>query len=450
MTETISIPEVPTTGKWPLRLTPPPWTGRFVLLLQAQPVVGLRCAAVSLMVVGAFTGWLQPVLSEPLSAIELFVAVPGGPFRAVTFGLILLMAVALAIAGLIRLGRRQRLWNELAALLAVTSTVGFLLQAAFVDTRVQERVSHDRSDLTNLQLLVGYKIPRPDVTTLGPIPLPDGAAEVFSALRLGFFLALTGALLFTATLSRQPKGVGVDRAHRLGRWAVGTMAVLLFAVPVVDSALAHRDLDRARDAAANGDDAAAVALYESALRPGVGLDADPDVVSDFGMSQVRLRPTDSPASVLATSRLQLQAGNDLPALNTVVQAIDRWPMSEALRDEFAAQAFDYLRRRGAPAGVRQLMSPQNDSAILRIALAKYELPAGDNPAATADAIEADGLTTDSDVRSVALTFLSIAQSRSGDLTTGRQTLLAAVESDTEYVNVMARSLLTGLYTTLPQ
>jgi hypothetical protein len=410
----------------------------------------VRYPAVGLLSAGLWGAWLQPVLSEPLRAAAIPVELPFGSLSIVTWGLLVAAAILFAVVGLLPWGRRQPVWTDLSAVLSMTSTVGFLIQSALVDGALQARLARDRSDLASLQLIVGYRIPRADITTLGPIPLPDAAADVFSALGSGFFLALAGAVLMSiGALAQHRSGLHRDPVGRRVVLTVSAVVVVAIAASVIDRGLGQWDLARAQAAAADGDDQSAVALYESAQGHGNLVGADPDLAAQYGISQLRHGPADGPAAGIASSRLQVQVGKDLDALQTLADAAQRWPADQALRDEFTAQAFAYLKKRQTPQPVRALLSAEVDSPLIRVTLAKYELAGGDNPTATADAHRANEIAGNDDLRSVALTYLSVAQSRSGDLIEGRRTLLAAVDADKEFVNVMARSLLTGLYTTLP-
>ena len=232
------------------------------------------------------------------------------------------------------------------------------------------------------------------------------------------------------------------------RWLTLVLIALL-AVLLVQNAFVSWQIRQAESAAAVGNDQGAVAHYQRALNSTGKVENNADLLAAYGVSQLRLGRADGPAAQLASSRLLLQTGKDLAALRLIAAAADRVPSNTALHDEFTAQAVDFLRAHSAPQTVRALVTSRNDSAILRTTLARYEVTTGDNPAAISDARIAVSLAEDDDVRSAALTFLSVALSRSGDMIQGRQTLAAAVAADHNYVNVMARSLLTGLYTTLP-
>jgi hypothetical protein len=231
---------------------------------------------------------------------------------------------------------------------------------------------------------------------------------------------------------------------------LSAVAVVVLAIGLAQSTVAAWALRRAEVAAATGDYTSAVARFRTAFSQEGGLGSRPDTAAEYGTSLLRIGATDAPEAQLASSRLQLQAGHDLTALRTVATASGRWPANTALRDEFTTQALGYLRRRADPESVHRLLPRNADCAVLRVTLAKYELATGDNPAAITDARTAESMTADVEVRSIALTFLALGQSRSGDLIGGRRTLLAAVDADRDYVNVMARSLLAGLYTTAPQ
>lgn len=405
---------------------------------------------------GLWGSWLHPVVSEPLGAFQLPLVLPGGPYAFATWGIPVLVAVVLAVVGLLPWGRTRPVTTELAALLAVLATVGFVLQSCLVDFALQERLARERADLANLQLLVGYRIPRPTISTLGPVPLPAAAADVVSGLRAGFFLALIGAAVLAVAAVRR-RGARAVRGwrplpgttgRRIVRGAVAAIVAVL-ALTALEGARARWDLRSAAASAATGDDRAAVASYRAALARGGGLTENRDVVARSGVAQLRVGEAEGAAVQLASSRLLLQAGKDREALESLASAVLRWPDDTTLRDEFGSQAFALLRRRSEPQLVHALVSTGTDTAVLRIALAIHELSAGDHPAAMADARRATELAADPDVRSIALTLLSVAQTRSGQPLEGRATLLEAVRADAQSVNVMARSLLAGLYTTVP-
>ena len=412
-------------------------------------VVGTRVAGVVLLAAGLVLPWVQPVLGAPMTATHLFVVTPTGSQRLVSWGLTLAIAAVLSGAGLTRWGRRHPLVTDLAAVVAGWSVLGFLLQSLLVDFGLQEMLRVGRAELAEVQRLVGYRIPRPTVTTVGPVPLPTDAAEVVSALRIGFYAALLGAvLLLVAAWTAHRRSL---RRPADGRALVAVLAVVAAAVlvTVVQGAWVRLDLDRARGAAAQGADPAAVTFYSAALGRASGVGRNPDVLADLGVSELRSGPADGPAAALAASRLELQSGRDLEAMQMIAQAAETWPAESALQTEFRTQALTYLRLHTTTQPVRAVLTGLVDGPVLRLAMAKVDLAVGDNPAAIVDARAAQRLTVDHDVLSTALTLRSVAESRSGDLAEGRRTLVAAVEADTDYVNVMARSLLVGLYTTVP-
>jgi len=432
-----------------------PWlssSGRLTWIVRsARALNGPRWLALVLLVPGLSRGWLQPALSAPLRATDINVTVPGMPGPQVSWGLLLAVGLMLALVGITPWGNRRPAWTMAAALLTVFATLGFLLQSCLMDVALQQRLQRDESDLLALQRLMGYQIPRPHLTTLGPVPLPGPTADVFSGLRSGFYLALIGAVLLAAGAATRRSRLG-SVAGRRGRPAVVLLAaaiVVLLSAGVADSAVDTRALSGARAAAAAGDDKAAVAQFRRALGHRIGADSRPNTAAEYGTALLRIGSNAGPEAQLAASRLQRDAGRDLAALQTVAAASDHWPANAALRDEFTMQAFDYLRRHEVSQAVHRLLPRNADSALLRVTLAKYDLSTGDDQTAMTDARAAESLTTDADMRSVALTFLAVGQTRSGDLIGGRRTLLAAVDADTSFVNVMARSLLAGLYTTLP-
>jgi hypothetical protein len=412
----------------------------------ALPTIGL--------LLGLGRGWLQPALHPSASAFRLDVVLPATDLRPISWGLILATAVVLVAVAQTSWGHPRALFGELAAVLSVTATLGFLIQSCFVDHGLQRRMSRDTADLAALQRIAGFTIPRPHLTTFGPIPLPNGAAEIFSGLRSGFYVALVSSIALAFVMLKRHRRADSAAAapnRNRPRPVVLALAVVLLALTanLLQVGVAEYNLSQARTAAVTGDDASSIRHFKAALAQGVGLSQQPDIAAEYGLALIRGGATTSAPLQLAASRLLLLAGRDLPALQTVGEAARRWPTDSSLQDEFVTQALRYLQRRGAPQAVHLAMSASVDRPVLRVALSRYEIVSGDNPSAITDARAAASLARDTEVRSVALTFLSIAQTRSGETAEGRRTLLDAVDADKDYVNVMARSLLTGLYSTLP-
>jgi hypothetical protein len=404
-----------------------------------------------LLLGGYWRGWVQPSFGGAERPTALYLGVPGlAGQRVVSIGSLLIVTMILVVVSMTAWGRQRLALSEVTAILGVGITLSFLASASLVDGALRAKLDRNAQDKVALQQMVRFPIPRPNITTLGPLPLNHQFSLIFSALRSGFYLTLLATILLVATAAARRRDRPRDRDA--SAWATAALLIVALAIPAastIQGLLAAHAIKLGEQDSAKGNDAAAAQHFKRALQLDGTLRALPDTAASRGQSLLRLGVTDDADAQLARARLELGAGLDTAALKTLSTASARWPSDVALRSEFVSQGLQFIAKRGAAEQVHQVLPQGVTSPVLRIAMAKAELAEGDNPQAAADARAAAEVTDDEEIRSVALTLLSIAQSRSGDAVGGRLTLLRAVQADSQSVNVIARSLLTGLYTTVP-
>lgn len=394
--------------------------------------------------------WLQAELGPGLSAADLPLQLPGlgRPFGASWSAVVIGLAAAHLVVAAVP-ARHQAVAARTGVALSVAALGGFLLVGGFTDEALRQRLLDARDELDTVRRIVGYGIPRPSVTTLGPLELPPGAAAVVSALRVGFLLALLAGGLSVATWVLARRGAAEHRTSP-GRAVWGPRAVVaaLGAVVVLVAVQAGRAswlADRAaialgedRLVAARADAAAAVQLNDTlSARPALQ-----QTMADVATATA----TGPPALQLyGRSLLALDAGHPDDALGLAVRAAEAAPGVEPYRDAVCRQATALAAGVGDVDTVRSLVpvSQRCDATLLQLAVS--ELDAGRYDLVGDDAGQLSRQTPDEDVRSAALTVLARARLAAGDLVGGRTLLQRAITADPNDVNVVARALGTGLY-----
>ena len=98
-----------------------------------------------------------------------------------------------------------------------------------------------------------------------------------------------------------------------------------------------------------------------------------------------------------------------------------------------------------PAPVQGLPAPVADNDLVRFTRGRLEVETGQFTTGASDLRRVATEAASPDLRSAALTYVSMAQQAQGDLVGARQTLVRAVAEDTRHNNVVARAAATGLY-----
>jgi hypothetical protein len=395
--------------------------------------------------------WLRTSLGAPLSAAELPFQLPGlgRPFGAAWSAVVIVLAIAHAGVAAVP-ARHQAVAARTGAALSVTAVGGFLLLGSAADHALGQRLLNGEAGLDTVRRIVGYRIPRPSVTALGPFELPTGAAVLASALRAGFLLALVAATLSVALWIFTRRSAAPDPAADIG-WAVWVprivvaslgVVVLLVALQASRAAWLH---DRAATKIADGRLDSARADVTAAIGVNDTLQAVPAVQQLLGDVAAATSTGPTAQQLYGRSLLAQDAGRYDDALDLAVQAADAVSWQQSYADNVCRLAT--ARAASAPGidPVRSLVPVSRRCDLTLLQLASSELAAGRYDLLRVDAGELSRQTPDGDVRSAALTMLAEASLATGDLAGGRTLLQQALAADPEDLNVVARALATGLY-----
>jgi len=414
----------------------------------------------SVALVGALVlPWLTTALGVTSGAGQLHVRLPGWYWLdAVTFQDILGVALALAAIGWVLQGRPSRAerpawrnhasaWFRAAGALAALAGLGFLLQLLVSDARAGLALHADQADMTLLTSQLTYRLPQPQVTALAFVPLGASQALVFSALRMGWYLTVLAALLLTLAPAGRRRG-HAPPTNLLMRWGPA-FVVSLLALPFVLGLLRAGAADvAASDAdglAAAADYPSAAARYADALSLNPDLAFDPAVLAGQGRARLQSGLASPAAGSFALALDQAAAQQDAAAMATLGRAIAADPGNPVFSRTLVQVAVAFALTGHTPLALQGGPTPVPGSVLALFTRGQLEVQAGELTQAVSDLKLAVSLTASTEIRSAALTDMSIAQQREGDVIAARRTLQAALAADPGGYNVVARALAAGLY-----
>jgi hypothetical protein len=346
-------------------------------------------------------------------------------------------------------GRYQAAAARTAAVLSLTAVPGLVLLGSFTDHALQQRLLDGQASLDAVRRIVRYTVPRPSVTTIGPLGLPTGAAALVSAVRLGLVLALVAATLSGGVWvlsGRQPAAAGGPRTG--ARWVPRIVVVALGILVLLVTVQAWRASwlsGRAAVALADGRPADARADLSAAIGANGTLRAVPAVQQLLGDTATATGTGSSAEQLHGQSVLMADAGHQDEALAFAVRAAAADPGQQAYTDQVCRLATARAAGAAGIDAVRSLVPVDQRCDLALLQLADTELTAGRYDLVAIDAGQLSRQTPDRDVRSAALTMQARAALAAGDLASGRALLRQALAADPEDLNVIARALATGLY-----
>jgi tetratricopeptide (TPR) repeat protein len=432
-----AVPHVPGPTAWAL--------GR----AETVRLVAAACAGMYALALGL--PWIRANLGAPLSAGDLPLYLPGlgRPFGATWSAVVIVLAVT--HAGVVAVpARYQAMAARTAAALSVTALGAFLLLGAFADRAMGQRLLNGQEALDTVRRIVGYRIPRPSVTTLGPLELPSGAAAFASALRAGSLLALVagglsvGLWLLTRRGAAGVRPAAVGRAVWVPRIVVATLGIVVL-VMAVQTWRAVWLYDRAAEQLTEGRLAAARADVTEAIALNDTLQAAPEVQQLLGDLATATGIDPAARQFYGRSLLAEDAGRFDDALDFAARAAEEASWEQSYEDNVCRQATALASSAPGVDVVRSLVPVTRRCDLTLLQLAASELAAGRYDLVSVDAAQLSRQTPDEDVRSAALTMLARARLTAGDLGEGRTLLQQALADDPDDLNVVARALASGLY-----
>ena len=261
-------------------------------------------------------------------------------------------------------------------------------------------------------------------------------------LRFGWYLLIVAGV-FLAGRVRRP----VTRPQRIA-WRVSGVALVVALVGLVFGFVSQIDLDSAIQAVASGHPAAASDLASSAVswNPQVAYDsgleralgaaqADQGQVTGLAEYSEAVRPLAKDVTLLEQAQLFGEA------LHSIPPGSPAYAVAEADVVSFLSNAT--LNARNPT--LLNLAAGQLGSPAVGFTIGHFAYEAGDNGVAITDLEQAYHDTTNSEVRSLALTYVALAWERRGNVALFRKNIVAAVKADGLNENVYARELAAGLY-----
>jgi hypothetical protein len=297
-----------------------------------------------------------------------------------------------------------------------------------------------QSAIINSQFLTNNNTPAP--TQFLGVSFDGRTLVLLYALRLGWYL-LPVAGLFLAGRLRRP-ATGPQRVAR----TLTAVAVVAVIVGLALGSAAQSDLDDGIQAVAAGRPAAGQDLIASALRLNPQLAYDAGLQQALGQAQADQGRVEGLADFAEAQR---PAGKDLTLLEQAQlfgQAVAAVPASTPAGQVIRADVVSFLANATITVknpNVLTLVNGETGAPAVTFSIGRYDYEAGASALAITTLRQAYADTSNSEVRSLALTYIALAYQRLGDEAAFRRSIVAAVRADSLNENVYARELSAGLY-----
>lgn len=414
------------------------------ILAGTKQAVSVRFALGIIAAVGGLVlPWVGLSLTPSLSAWDLHVSLGAVPLVGhLSYGLVMAVLTVCALVSFVRargtptLVTRAVGWGYLG--LSVTFVVTTRLVGIGTMFKLQSDVS--QSAIVNSQFLTNNGTPAP--TQFLGINFDPKTEVLLYGLRLGWYLVLVAGLFLVGRVGRP-----TNRPQRVG-YALSGLAVVVVLVGLLLGSLSQSDMDKGIQAVATGQYAAGQSLLSSAQR------LNPQVAYDTGFEQAlgQAQADQGELSGLADfAQAERPVGKDLTLLEQAQlfgEAISSLPPGSAASAVVQANVVSFLAN--ATISVKNpnlltLVKSQLSSPAVSFSVGRYDYEAGASSLAITMLERADADTDNSEVKSLALTYIALAWQRLGNEAAFRTNIVAAVEADTLNENVYAREISTGLY-----
>ena len=400
--------------------------------------IGLALAAVSLLL-----PWLGLTLRPSLSAWRLTLSLGPVPLAGhVSYGVVLAPLLVCAAVSFVRARGRPTPCTRVTGWVLIASPLLFVLTTRLVGAATMFTLQSDASQtqIINSQFLTNNDVPPP--TQFLGVTVDQKTLLLLYSLRLGWYLMVAAGVVLAGRVTRPSTTLQrcVGAAAVLSALAVGAALVL--------GSLAQDRLDDGIQAVATGRPVAGAQLLASALTLNPSLAYDADLEQGLGEAQAdqgqksgladyaeAVRPVGRDLTLLEKAQLFGEATAALPAgtpAGTVVRADLATFLAEAT---ITSKNPDLLSLVG-----RQLGAP-----AVTFSLGRYYYEAGADSLAISMLERTEHETDNSEVRSLALTYIALAALQASNEAGFRADIVAAVRADTLNENVFAREIAAGLY-----
>lgn len=386
--------------------------------------------------------WLGLNLSPSLSAWHLHFSLGAVPLVGhISYGLVVAVLAACAAVSLVRSGGWATTVSRAVGWVFIALSLVFVVTTRLVGgaTLFALQTDASQSHIINSQFLTNNNTPAP--TQFLGLDFDSKTIVLLYALRMGWYFLLVAGLVLAGRLSRPS-----TRPQRVAAWAAAA-AALVVVVGLVLGSVAQSDLDDGIQAIDTGRPVAGQQLLASAqrLNPQIGYDsglqlalgqAQADQGNQSGLADYAeaIRPGGVDLTLLQQAQLFQRALAEVPAGTVAGQVLRANVVGFLANATVTAKNPDLLN----------LVAGALGSPAVSFSVGRYYYEAGADTLAIAT-LDRTARTDNSEVRSLALTYIALSWLQLGNEAKFRQYIVAAVKADILNENVYARELSTGLY-----
>jgi hypothetical protein len=410
----------------------------------ARHTVAVRIGLALLLAVGSLAiPWLGLTLSPSPSAWRLTFSLGAVPLlHHLSYGLVVAALTLCATVSFIRSRGRATVVTRGVGWSFVALSLIFVVTTRLVGAATMFTLQSDanQTQVINSQFLTNNNIPPPS-QFLG-VNFDNKTLLLLFGLRLGWYLLPASGILLAGRL-RRPS----TRAQRAAVY-LSALAAVTVVVGLWQGATAQSDLDNGIQAVATGRPVLAQQDIASALRLNPDTAYDPSLQQALGQAEANrglqtgladyaeaVRPVGKDLTLQEEARLFGKAIAALPA-NT--------PAGAVVRSDVAVFLGNATITSGNPT-LLTLVTRDLGAPTVSFTVGRYYYEAGADSLAVTMLERADHSTSNSEVRSLSLTYIALAWLRLGDEAKFRSNIVAAVRADTLNENVYAREISAGLY-----
>ncbi len=400
--------------------------------------IGFFCALGSLAL-----PWLGLTLSPNLSAWNLTMSLGAVPLaRHISYGVVIAALTACALVSFLRSGGRRTLVTRAVGWAYLALSLIFVFSTRVVDTASMFRLQSDanQAQIINSQFLTNNNAP-PTTQFLG-VSFDAKTLLLLYALRLGWLLLPVAGIFLAGRLPRPSNPL---------QWVAFSLSALALVTVVAGLGLgmaAQSRLDDGIQAIATGQATVGLDDISSALRLNPAIAYDPGLQQATGMAQAdqgrqtglsdyaeAVRPVGQDLTLPEKATLFAEALADVPA-TTPAGVVVRADLANFLASAtIASRNPDLL----------ELVKGNLGVPAVSFTVGRFYYEAGANSLAITRLKQTYSETSNSEVRSLALTYIALAWLQLGNEKNFRTNIVAAVHDDPLNENVYAREIAAGLY-----
>ena len=414
------------------------------ILASTRAAVAVRTTLAFLLAAGALVlPWLGLTLTPSLSAWHLTFSLGAVPLvRHLSYGVVVAALGLCAVVSFVRAGGRPTRVTRTVGWVYIALPLIFVVTTRLVGTATMFALQSDNSQtqIINSQFLTNSNLGAPN-QFLG-VNFDSRTLLLLYGLRLGWYLLLAAGIILAGRVRRPSTRLQWAAAGAAG------LAVLAVLAGLGLGSLAQSDLDGGVQAIATGRPAAGQALIASALRLNPDIAYDPLYEQALGQSEAdqgqqtaladyaeAARPVGKDLTLLQKGQLFGQAVAALPAGS---------PAGAVVRADLATFLATATITSKNP-DLLTLVDQQLSAPAVTFSVGHYFYEAGAETLAISMLEKTSDDTANSEVRSLALTYIALAWLKLGNEARFRSNIVAAVQADSLNENVYAREIAAGLY-----